>query len=462
MEIYIYYTIFLWSVLFIWSLLYLCRNMIHLFKYIINYTIQLRITFLNCFLPEFFLLLLYIAANVIAVYYNALSSSKYFSIINLSLLFLGGRTNIIIDYVGITLRQYYIMHLWVSIIVLIEAFIHIALQLEFGSFVPAQLSGIILMSLFIIIHLTFVIRFFLKRLFDISPSYTFVLYSHTLAALLILSCLGWHVWTTSAFFSFSWFIVMGTAIIWVISLVLRMLKWYKYKTATVTISNSAEMDYTKVTRLTIDTKSSITTRPGSYIYINLPGQYSSACVPITWWRGDEPCRSRYVDILINRKIDTLSENYKIRLGGPYGGTLSLGSFENIVLAAQGIGIAAIIPFALSLVSRKHKAFNDVTRNIDLYWQLDDNFQYYCAASYLDQLAQKLLSFTAYQQNASPVVTLLKVLVIYPNEEHRVPQLPDVRNWYTYKSTTLEYFEHCVDKAKSKPGRIVIAGLLQSF
>lgn len=161
------------------------------------------------------------------------------------------------------------------------------------------------------------------------------------------------------------------------------------------------MEYTKVTRLTIDTKSSITTLPGSYIYINLPGQYSSACVPITWWSGDEPCRSRYVDILINRKIDTLPPNYKIRLGGPYGGTLSLGSFENIVLAAQGIGIAAIIPFALSLVSRKHfsnhnlEAFNDVTRNIDLYWQLDDNLQYHCAASYLDQLAQQLLSFTAY-------------------------------------------------------------------
>ena len=97
----------------------------------------MRITFLNCFLPEFLLLFLYIAANVIAVYYNALSSLNYFSIINFSLLFLGGRINIIINYIGITLRQYYIMYLWVSIIVLIEAFIHIALRLEFGSFVPA-------------------------------------------------------------------------------------------------------------------------------------------------------------------------------------------------------------------------------------------------------------------------------------------------------------------------------------
>lgn len=106
---------------------------------------------------------------------------KYFSIINLSLLFLGGRTNIIIDYVGITLRQYYIIHLWVSIIVLIEAFIHIALRLEFGSFVPAQLSGIILMSLFIIIYLTFVIRGFFK---------TFISYISLLHLRLILSYPG--------------------------------------------------------------------------------------------------------------------------------------------------------------------------------------------------------------------------------------------------------------------------------
>ncbi|KAH6641113.1 hypothetical protein F5144DRAFT_465336, partial [Chaetomium tenue] len=146
--------------------------------------------------------------------------------------------------------------------------------------------------------------------------------------------------------------------------------------------------------LAVDTRSRIPALPGSYFYINVPRQHSSVCVPITWWTDEENGFVSHIEVLINRNVPG---GFKASLGGPYGGDLRMGSFETIVLAGQGMGIAGILPFVLSLVSRKkHDKENkrrgvaalhcDMTRSIDLIWNLDRNCQYECVAGYFESLA----------------------------------------------------------------------------
>ncbi|RYP41517.1 hypothetical protein DL768_010483 [Monosporascus sp. mg162] len=83
----------------------------------------------------------------------------------------------------------------------------------------------------------------------------------------------------------------------------------------------------------------------------------------------------------------------ILIDGPYGQDIKLHEFENVILAAKGMGIAGILPYALHLTSRqlhdhrllsrrkmpqeqlsKQKLFRDKTRKVDLFWVMDENSQ----------------------------------------------------------------------------------------
>ncbi|GAB0139085.1 hypothetical protein EsDP_00007300 [Epichloe bromicola] len=52
-------------------------------------------------------------------------------------------------------------------------------------------------------------------------------------------------------------------------------------------------------------------------------------------------------------IAQLKEARKLTLDGPYGQDLNLHLYENVFLAAQGVGIAGVLPWALELAQRRH-------------------------------------------------------------------------------------------------------------
>lgn len=65
--------------------------------------------------------------------------------INLIPLFLGGRTNILANFLGISLHSYYLAHHWIGRIVIIQSFLHAGLAISSGipwTFDSAQISGI--------------------------------------------------------------------------------------------------------------------------------------------------------------------------------------------------------------------------------------------------------------------------------------------------------------------------------
>lgn len=93
----------------------------------------------------------------------------------------------------------------------------------------------------------------------------------------------------------------------------------------------------------------------------------------------------------SRSVLGVRKGQDLLLVGPFGKDLRLHRFETVILAARGIGILGILPFALHLAARKHQdsairdkasrmsgsedtVYRDVTRKVDLVWWLDYNDQ----------------------------------------------------------------------------------------
>jgi NAD(P)H-flavin reductase len=55
--------------------------------------------------------------------------------------------------------------------------------------------------------------------------------------------------------------------------------------------------------------------------------------------------------------------------GPHGQVLPVGKYETVMMVADGVGIAAQLPYLKSLIHGYH-ARRVVTRRIHLVWQID--------------------------------------------------------------------------------------------
>jgi predicted ferric reductase len=86
----------------------------------------------------------------------------------------------------------------------------------------------------------------------------------------------------------------------------------------------------------------------------------------------------------------------VSFDGPYGQDLHLEDYETVMLVAEGIGIAGVLPYAQHLAQRSHHdaqikrslklastpnkddlrraLHRDTTRNVDLFWNLELNDQ----------------------------------------------------------------------------------------
>ncbi|KAH7031036.1 uncharacterized protein B0I36DRAFT_117849 [Microdochium trichocladiopsis] len=116
---------------------------------------------------------------------------------------------------------------------------------------------------------------------------------------------------------------------------------------------------------------------------------------VAWWDISESSPASSVSLLLlmqarGQIASLLAQDvrqHSVMLEGPYRYDLRLQQYENVSLAAKGVGIAGILPNALDLVNRRrHDArvrsaeatrkvmFRDMTRRVDLFWVLDHNSQ----------------------------------------------------------------------------------------
>jgi len=470
LDVHEYFAIALWSLIGLLILFYLFRKQLHLLKYALVYLAHLRIPVIHYVLPEIGGVILYHSANATALRLEGRSSSQFFAIVNLGLLYLGGRTSLIANSIGISFRTYYLAHYSVAAAVVALSLIHTAQAVRSGSSGRLQTASGSLLVGFLGLCLILSIVHLVFHSVGYPGHYTSFRIHHVLLSIGILITLGWHLWTVSAPFSFGWLMLFGTGSLWIISMALRLLMWYGYRRATMTIRGPKKA---KITRLSVDTSSTVPALPGSYFYVNIPGQRSGVCIPVAWWTDDVNGSVRHFEILINREIESAPPALRPGLSGPYGGDLSMGAFETLILAGEGIGIAGILPFALSLLSRKKQDKQnkgdvplhcDITRCIDLVWKLDENCQYDYAAEYFDSLAATLRDITPQRSLDDPdkqQVSVLRVFVIYPervDKSTKEPKLPPLKNWNAVRSQGLNILSQRIQKvANEKPGRTLVAG-----
>jgi len=159
------------------------------------------------------------------------------------------------------------------------------------------------------------------------------------------------------------------------------------------------------TTLKVVTNHPIRVYPGCYFYIFFDSPLSKCNylhgfpIMLLWSDPDEfrDGRTRNLTFLFSRDghhVDSLpyaEEGCVLRLEGPYGRDPRLQAYENVVLAAKGIGITGVLPFALHFAVRRawddsvrdaeHRevdsndpTFRDITRTVALFWWLDDENQ----------------------------------------------------------------------------------------
>ncbi|KAH6641114.1 hypothetical protein F5144DRAFT_562577 [Chaetomium tenue] len=113
-------------------------------------------------------------------------------------------------------------HRWAAVVVTTLSIMHGVKTMQSGQFGRHQaisgwlLAGLVGLCLVLsVIHSTVGSRYL-----------TFFRSIHLVLSICILVTLGWHLWTASLPLSFSWLMLIGTISLWIVSMALRLFKWY--------------------------------------------------------------------------------------------------------------------------------------------------------------------------------------------------------------------------------------------
>jgi predicted ferric reductase len=185
-----------------------------------------------------------------------------------------------------------------------------------------------------------------------------------------------------------------------------------------------------VIKITIQVPRQEIFKPGNYVYLyftNIKWQYRFQSHPfmISWCEnGKEIIDGREFDVTnltffiqprsgltarLGRELQltelqlselssraATSRTISISYDGPYGQHLYLQRYETVMLVAKGIGITGVLPYAGYLMQRNHhdaemkkllklgstpnkaelrnSLYRDATRKVDLFWELERNYQ----------------------------------------------------------------------------------------
>lgn len=360
-------------------------------------------------------LLVFIGVNTALAVFSLRSSLIQIAVTNLIPLFLGGRTNFVADFLNIPLHTYHLGHRWLGRVVIAQALTHSIINFDSRTGSPPALSGLagaILLSVNLITSSLPVRR--------CSP--LLFLWTHRILALSSLGVITLHVYLCkNNLTSFAFAVCLIATGLFVASFVLRWGRvWYQRR---------AEVTHYEIVggaiRLWVRTRHSVESRPGAYFYISFPGapwryRLQSYFIPVAFWSSEMRDTTRELSFLLHPELPKalrlhlerdLERNHKtrVKLDGAYGERIGIEQFDLVILTADGQGIAGVVSFALSALSRwkfdrKDKAeehnsslYGDKTRKIDLIWLLEDNSQvewaspYFRALADMDQ-ASKVFSF----------------------------------------------------------------------
>ncbi|KAE9373852.1 hypothetical protein N431DRAFT_466106 [Stipitochalara longipes BDJ] len=355
------------------------------------------------------------------------SRARALALINMIPLFLGGRTNFLADSLGIPLHTYYLAHHWIGRVVVLQSLLHLIPSLI--SRTTRTVAAILLASALTSITLTSL--FFIRRRY-----FEIFWLSHVFLALLSVASSIWLLlpvpFTQGLLFPIIALSFWGFNLLaWLIQIIhynIRNKEWGQRAEVSQLLGGAIKVE--------LELKRPVNIRPGQYgyIYCSELRRFQTHPFMITWWDplsqahpsasiiSEAACpKAAKLHFLIEPQDGVTSRLAKcnevnVYFSGPYGQNLHLDDYENVILVAQGIGIAGILPHALHLIRRYFHidaAYRRglATRRIDIFWLLEENSQESWAAEYLSLL-----------QSMDPKNFLLQIWCYYPHKMASAPPI----------------------------------------
>ena len=443
-----------------------------------------QIPLIRMTVPELLACAVYLAPNIILITPNIIkidpaTTSINVALINLVPLFLGGK-NPIANFLG-TPRAIRVAHQWIAVVALAQAFVHGILHLQTGTMNPRKLTGVIAASCLLTSFL--VAPWFLRLNLLTKPHKVLVpfVFGTSIGHLIVIS---------KQVVSLPWLLVLLCALSWLVSRT-----FIRRRRAEI----MEVVEIGGVLRVRVRIKSPIKAQPAHFDihFSGLPlrHRFRSQSLPIAWWGPGNEIKD--FEFLIQPSTLPLAASVlrerHVTLKGPYNEKLGLGEYETVILTAEGIGIAGVLPFMLSLVERidrdrKKKARqtwirsaeglsgksdslnNDKTRKLDLYWKLDSD-DHRPVSEYLETLRTRLgpkqRANHVHMQplgdsndptgpNSAParVARLLQIWVSYPGE----PVCPLPAGWTDISGRYLEATSMAIgNESRRTPGKSIVVG-----
>ncbi|KAJ9130127.1 hypothetical protein NKR23_g12343 [Pleurostoma richardsiae] len=274
------------------------------------------------------------------------NTAAMMAVMNATPLFLGGRTNPLVDRIGIARHTYYLAHHWIGRVVVVEGLLHAGLALtDRAAAFSVKTSGYVAAGGLLAICVTSLAfsRTYLRTLF---PKIHAVLFLAVLAATL-------------------------SHVIFTLTALYRLLR-LSFAAGKATVYNKWEDS--QVTRIGLRS-GRLCVFPRSYFYVHLPRKatafspesalhyevltsYPMAVMHYTQAPSSDETSLAFLVSHQARSLRGLAFRLgqRLLLEGPYGRDLSLHLFDRVILTAKGIGIASVLPHAFGLA--EHKQHNN--------------------------------------------------------------------------------------------------------
>lgn len=191
------------------------------------------------------------------------------------------------------------------------------------------------------------------------------LLAHRAVAITGIAALLWHVQGTTS--TISKLLVALSCSFWGATTALRICKMFYHRHIAEVM---AATHITSTCQVEVRLSNEVAVYPGCYFYVYFPIKWYpmrwirynftySITALVFWHPSDQDARAvKDMTFLMSREgshasaVSQLQMGQSIFIDGPYGKDLCLETYENVVLAAKGIGIAAILPLALDLAVRR--------------------------------------------------------------------------------------------------------------
>ncbi|KAH7033053.1 uncharacterized protein B0I36DRAFT_407647 [Microdochium trichocladiopsis] len=212
-------------------------------------------------------------------------------------------------------------------------------------------------------------------------------YSHVCLASATLGIVLWHVLEQKGVLSVAF--VIGASMLLLVATVVKLLLRFRLRSMYGS-SVGTSFSFPGATRLEVGLKRPIEPYAGMYYYLHFPGLrhhlHGFPMMLSSWDTSNKTMDTTKLHFIFHTRppLPLASEERGITeatLAGPYGVSIPLHRYENVLLVGEGIGITGILPLATLLSQRRQhddtmKAMKgvplhrDLTRVVNLLWKVE--------------------------------------------------------------------------------------------